>query len=638
MGIRFIQIVCDFIILLLLHLVSFCLPDRCFDNVRINYNESLFSSQSVYGRIETSRNCVDTYEAKVRSVAQETFSSCPVGLLSVELGPVARFEDMAHVLPHIELNISVAVHEYVDSVFIRLQCVYAPDAEDIYCHDAQRMMSEGQWLWPCRAVTFHRKDVFSLPFYFGYSCFRVFGLSQYMVNVTVFPQNCRSTLLITSPSDVQLHPSIAEYYGSEDARSKLSPLLIVDFSEEDGIWLRVEGPALQISRSIAVSVFERRSDGTLHPLQTFTIARPTTGLKWRNVAKGSYVAYAHIPRHDCLLVCDEVAASPSGCKMCVHTMLNFTLDQDRASLSWRSLRRMRDSSFSILFALGSIVLVSAFCGMIYVLFLRRRVRRSPVRVQEIELQSKPIVLILTPDDCDEHSEVVLLLSRFLERHAGVTVLLDYREMDSSAVPSRWLVDSLCRSSRVLIIVSPCSGLVLNGQHLRKRRPFPDLFETAMDMIIREHTQNISSNKYLICRLPYSPPTPDQLNLLGFPQVEVPSDLARLTALIHAIDVYGLNEAHNSSELAELSSAIESMKKLMESDPTWIVRRLDNEDDRMLVSNVLEVSEKKNFLQTAEDRRQAADQFGLLPPEENESEAADEPSEFPLLPPDSSDED
>ncbi|VDK65028.1 unnamed protein product [Cylicostephanus goldi] len=116
-------------------------------------------------------------------------------------------------------------------------------------------------------------------------------------------------------------------------------------------------------------------------------------------------------------------------------MLNFTLDQDRASLSWRSLRRMRDSSSSLLFALGSIVFVSAICGMIYVLFLRRRVRRSPVRVQEIELQSKPTVLLLTPDDCDEHSKVVLLLSRFLERHAGVTVLLDYREMDTAGMLS-----------------------------------------------------------------------------------------------------------------------------------------------------------------------------------------------------------
>ncbi|CAJ0599364.1 unnamed protein product, partial [Cylicocyclus nassatus] len=56
--------------------------------------------------------------------------------------------------------------------------------------------------------------------------------------------------------------------------------------------------------------------------------------------------------------------------------------------------------------------------------------RKSASLTEIEFQLKPTVLLLTPDDCDEHSEVVQLLSRFSERHAGDTVLLDYRE-DSS---------------------------------------------------------------------------------------------------------------------------------------------------------------------------------------------------------------
>ncbi|VDM68723.1 unnamed protein product [Strongylus vulgaris] len=339
-----------------------------------------------------------------------------------------------------------------------------------------------------------------------------------------------------------------------------------------------------------------------------------------------------------MLVCDGLAVSPIGCKLCAHTMLNFTLNSDRASLSWRSLRRMRDSSNSILFVLGSIVLMLAFCGVIYVFILRRRVQHAPVRVQEIELPSKPTVLLLTADDCDEHTAVVVLLGRFLERHAGVTVLLDYREMENAvAVPSRWLVDSICRASRVLIIVSPCSQFVLNGQNLLQRRPFPDLFGPAMDMIIRECTRNSATNKYIICRLPYSPPTPTQLVLLGFSQVEVPSDLARLTALIHSIDMYELNDASTSS-LDELANAVESMKKMMEADSTWINRRLADENTVSDVADdFVEVTEKKTLLKTAEERRQAADQFGLLPPEENEA-GTGEPSEFALLPPDSSDDD
>ncbi|EYC14052.1 hypothetical protein Y032_0042g685 [Ancylostoma ceylanicum] len=498
-----------------------CLCDRCYNNVNINYDESLFTSDSVYSVLGTSQACVDSYEANFHSEFEHELPVCPVGLLSVDLGPIARFDDNNRMLPHVELNISVSVHEHVDSVIIRLQCLYAPDAEDIYCHDAHRMLNKGRWLWPCRAIVFHRKDVITLPFCFGYSCFRVFGLSQYIVNVTIFPQKCRSSLLITSPTDSQLFPSIAEYYANKNIPSpEWSPLLIVDFSEEDGVWLRVEGPASHRARVITVSIFGRHADGSLHPLQSFSIVYPSTGLKWRNVAKGDYVAYAHIHRHDCVLVCDELGQSPFECKLCAHTVVNFTLSSDRASLSWRSLRRMRDSSSSILVALGSAILVLSLCGMTYVFFLRRRVRRTPVQVQEIELQSKPSVLLLTPDDCDEHSVVVLVLSRILEQHAGVTVMLDYHEMSNSvARPSRWLVDSMCNAARVLIVISPCSSLIINGQHLQQRRPFPDLFEPAINMVLRECTRSSAKNKYIICRLPYSPVTPSQLSLLGFPEVE-----------------------------------------------------------------------------------------------------------------------
>ncbi|RCN43453.1 hypothetical protein ANCCAN_10579 [Ancylostoma caninum] len=90
----------------------------------------------------------------------------------------------------------------------------------------------------------------------------------------------RSSLLITSPADSQLFPSIAEYYANKNIPSpEWSPLLIVDFSEEDGVWLRVEGPASNRARVITVSIFGRQADGSLHPLQSFSIVYPSTGLK-----------------------------------------------------------------------------------------------------------------------------------------------------------------------------------------------------------------------------------------------------------------------------------------------------------------------------------------------------------------------
>ncbi|VDL71340.1 unnamed protein product [Nippostrongylus brasiliensis] len=102
-------------------------------------------------------------------------------------------------------------------------------------------------------------------------------------------------------------------------------------------------------RIITVSIFEHHSEGVLRPLESVNVVHPSTGFKWRNVAKGSYVVYAHIPRHDCSLICEEEPTIP--CRLCPHTAINFTVPADRASMSWKGLRRMRDSGSSILYAL-----------------------------------------------------------------------------------------------------------------------------------------------------------------------------------------------------------------------------------------------------------------------------------------------
>ncbi|KAK6027805.1 SEFIR domain protein, partial [Ostertagia ostertagi] len=409
-----------------------------------------------------------------------------------------------------------------------------------------------------------------------------------------------------------------------------SPLLIVDFGDEDGLWLRVEGPPSSQARIITVSIFERHLDSVLRPLQSVNVIHPSTGFKWRNVAKGSYVVYAYIPRHDCLLICDDVPISSVPCRLCAHTVINFTLPTDRASLSWKGLRRMRDSSSSILYALACILFGVASCSMLYLFVLRRRARHTPVQVREIELQEKPLVLILSPDDCAEHSAVILALSRVLEKHAEVTVLLDHHEMSSSVVrPYRWLVDSICRASRVLIVISPCSQLVLDGQNLRQRRPFPDLFVPAINMIIRECTRT-ALKKYIICRLPYSPASPNQLSMLGLPEVEVPTDFPRLTALIHSIDgVYDHRIPCDCTALDEFNCAVEAMIALMQKDVTWMERRICAESS----VDVVEIPEGDVVrLKTDHERERAAEMFGLLPPEENEM-VADDSAEFALLPPD-----
>ncbi|KAE9412832.1 hypothetical protein Angca_003766, partial [Angiostrongylus cantonensis] len=625
MSSRYIFLYSNYFFLVSLISVQISISDRCYDNVKINFDNHLLTYESVYRVIETSKKCIENYELLSPQDSVYEPSLCPVGLLSVDVGPVVRLGN-TNLLPHIELNISVAVYEQVDSVTIRLQCLYAPDAEDIYCHDVLRMMDGSQWLWPCRSIVFSRR-VALLPFYFGYSCFRMFGLSQYMINVTVFPQNCRSTLVVTSPTESQLSPDVAMYY-SDTNTSDLdwSPLLIVDLSEHDGVWLRVERTPPYYARIVTISIFERHGDGVLRSLQTASIVHPSTGFKWRNVAKGEYVAYAHIPRHDCVLICEEFPSTPVSCRACKYTVINFTVAADRASISWMRLRRMRDSSPSILFALACVVAAFALCGIIYLLIMRRRVRQSSVQVQEMELHEKPLVLLLTPDDCSQHSAVVLLLGRLLEKHLGVNVLLDYREMSNSVIrPYNWIVDSICRASHVLIIVSPCSELVLSGQHLRQRLPFPDLFVPAISMIIREYAKSASSNKYIVCRLPYSPPTCSQLSILGFPEVEIPSNFARLMALIHSVDAEYLQIPTDCPVMDEFTQAVVSMKKLIEASEDWVERRLFSEV--LIFIPIKNVDETVNLvdvpighelvLQTDKDRTQAAEKFGLLPPEDTE---------------------
>lgn len=626
----------NYFFLLLFISVQLSITDRCYANVKISFDEELLRPKSVYRVIETSKKCVENYDLLSPKGVLHEPPLCPSGLLSVNIGPVVRL-DNANLLPHIELNISVAIYEHVDSITIRLQCLYAPDAEDIYCHDVLRMMDGNQWLWPCRSIVFS-KQVALLPFYFGYSCFRMFGLSQYMVNVTVFPQNCRSTLLITSPTESQLSPDIAMYYLDKNVSDPdWSPLLIVDLSEKDGVWLRVERPSSYYARVIAISIFERHHDGVLRSLQTVSIVHPSTGFKWRNVGKGEYVVYAHIPRHDCVLVCEDIHSVPVSCRACKHTVINFTVGVDKASMSWMRLRQMRDSSLSILVALACVVVAFALCGVIYLLILRRRVRHSPIQVREVELHEKPRVLLLTPDDCTQHSTVVLLLGRLLEKHLGVTVLLDYREMSNHVVrPYNWLVDSICHASHVLIIISPCSQLLLDGQHLQQRRPFPDLFVPAISMVIKEYTKGISRNKYIVCRLPYSPPTCSQLSILGLPEVEIPSNFTRLATLIHAVDTEHSQISADCPVLDEFMHAVESMTNLMKTNKEWVERRLfrENVEDSVNIVDIPVGSEI--VLQTDKEREQAAERFGLLPPEDTEE--VETSMEFTLLPPDSSDED
>ena len=61
-------------------------------------------------------------------------------------------------------------------------------------------------------------------------------------------------------------------------------------------------------------------------------------------------------------------------------------------------------------------------------------------------------------------------------------------------PSRWLVDNIANSSRVLLVLSPCTTPILtNSLRLSQRRPYPDLFVPAFDIIVRVGFNEVRSS-------------------------------------------------------------------------------------------------------------------------------------------------
>uniref|UniRef100_A0A1I7WIY7 SEFIR domain-containing protein n=1 Tax=Heterorhabditis bacteriophora TaxID=37862 RepID=A0A1I7WIY7_HETBA len=250
--------------------------------------------------------------------------------------------------------------------------------------------------------------------------------------------------------------------------------------------------------------------------------------------------------------------------------------------------------------------------------------QPPPDLRDVELVECHSVLILYCDDCEEHSRVIFELGQVLHQCAKAVVLLDQNELNIPGVrPSRWLIDSMCRANRVIIVISPCSQMVLDGKVLQQRRPFPDLFAAAVNMIIRECTAKIVNSRFAICRLPYSPKTPDQLSILGIQEFSVPSNMPQLTAFIHQIDQSShVQHSFDPQLLESFLHAVNEMENVMKTNADWMQHRFVEEvGNKYDLDGVVKFCDIPNrvptLLDTKEKRAKAAEEFGLLPPDENE---------------------
>lgn len=143
--------------------------------------------------------------------------------------------------------------------------------------------------------------------------------------------------------------------------------------------------------------------------------------------------------------------------------------------------------------------------MVYYRVIRpRALARQPPR--NIELVSRPSVLILYTDDCFEHSNAVMAVSNLLARHANANVSIDQLDLIDPSMeilfsrlvlgvkPSLWLMNKFSDAQFILIIFSEAAKRVMAGEQLVQRRPFQDLFSSAIRMVVSvgSHRERIKS--------------------------------------------------------------------------------------------------------------------------------------------------
>ncbi|CAD6198189.1 unnamed protein product [Caenorhabditis auriculariae] len=636
---------------------DFAINDKCYDATNIRYNSSYIpSSIKIYS---DSKSCDAAILASQKGPS-DNLPYCPSHLLEFHVSPTAVLNP-GNTYPYMDLNISVTPHQKVSSLFIRLHCVYAPDGEDTYCHGHKEMTVNGVWLWPCRGLSLNGVDV-EVPFRFGYGCFRLFAHSQYLINATVYPQKCRSTLLVTAPVDSQLFPSIKEYYEERGSKKETSenelenawsPMLILDLSDVDGVWFRVQPFPENLVGSVSLRVFRRdlqKDDDSLVLSRSFEVESPYSGVKWHDVPSGDYLVYAYVQRHDCLLICDQAS---KGCQVCPHTELNFTMAEHRAGFSWRAVRAIRDSGVQLFVFLLCIFAAMTVLGVLYCFYLQRRSKHRTA--QELPLLRRIRVLPIYSDDCEEHTKCVSALVEILKNDANSHVFFDAEELNVPGVkPSRWLVDTFCKTDKCLVLVSPCVPELLRldsdcgeKRRLRQNRPFPDLFVPGVDMVIRECTRVPSSvvqpeqgflaseRRFAVVRFSYSPPTPPQLSALGLETFNLPEHFSRLTAFLHDVNASSNEIVHNiaANRFGAFVKATEDMEEMMKSADDWMESRWDIEEP---VTSVTDVVDDISFISKtpAQTAAEAAAEFGILPPDNMEDEEEDDHSNFKLLPPDS----
>ncbi|CAD5209318.1 unnamed protein product [Bursaphelenchus okinawaensis] len=618
-----------------------------------------------YSEVRSSKTCKDLLNNEWKS-----YRKCNEQQLDVSLFTETVFPADKHFLPFIRLNMSANVLKPAESIFFFYSCLHAPDQTDNYCHDKDIQLNKyGELVEPCRGFIVNDS---AAEFRADVNCFRLYGESQYMVTVAIRPQNCRTELFLTMPRDNRYDPRIYNAFDQDDPQGKSyeqwSPFLFVDTTPSDGIWIRYEEPPkaakvldinlnlyskegdkIKLIKKMVVNtkstgkrsarslgsqkVVDRgkidfltgKTDDTYTNLVSSESQQPalskkahlstgrrfarsvqgdlSTGIKAQNLEKGEYVVVGYVKRHNCELHCNN-----DGCEICLYTMLNFTLSENKFTTTWKRIRPLVNaakSSLTVLIGIIIILCISAVVLVIYIKFIRPKLfSRRPA--QQFELQESPKLLIVYSDDSESHSDAVAQLAHFLRQNANAQVHLDQFDLaDPNVRPSVWLQQHIDDCDYVIVVFSEACRQLMNGKQMRQRRPYPDLFNSALFLVITAvsritntapifsnnsttPSQNGNSNlsranlaKFIVTRFDYSSPTviPDFFNLARCKTFVIPNDLKLLVAHLHHVETDG-NRLEYQTETGEIDRSISLHKQFMERNPGFL-------EDRFMTAEEIE---------------------------------------------------
>ncbi|KAL7076871.1 hypothetical protein ACQ4LE_003696 [Meloidogyne hapla] len=529
------------ILLFFIEILHFVSNNQCSHNFIVFSldNQQNNSFEKDFSFLDDSKSC-DQFLTKLLSTEEDKdgksqISNCTDELLEIDLMPYSVFPDGENILPHVKLNLSFAARSSkVKEIYFQFRCLYSPNKGDYLCHKQEILIRKwGRMIWPCRRLKIgdYFKDKDDLAIFFSYTCYNLFSLSQYLLDIFVITNQdgsiCRKTLLLTAPLERQLDPKIDYFYTGVGKLPEWSPLIYVDFSHFGEILVNLS-PMRWIwpLRDINLSIFSvsdldgfsqnNKTKNEKHLLISNERIHPQKYDKnsllvnlfnkfeskqhwrkyWKNVDFGKYILYAFLDNNQCELVCDENSIAGKNCINCPHTVLNFTLFESKYSNDWKRRKTLiLISTYVVILLLAAIVITSIL--FLSLRFWRQRAlqRRQP---ESVELTKRPNVLILYTDDCQQHTDAVMALCNILEENANASCFVDQKEFlqNPTVRPGVWLTEKLDECDFVLTIFSECSQRVMAGQKMAQRRHFSDYFNIAIGFVISKINE-IASNEGLV---------------------------------------------------------------------------------------------------------------------------------------------